>query len=139
MEEMSAHFAVHGNAKGVSEAIREHLSEAAGTSECQDSVTVVKLITTSVGGRERLGLIVQRCHAVPQDLREEYRLTKRQSEVASMLAARMSNEEIADCLGITVNTVKRHVEAVLFRMGIHSRNGVRDVIERAHVRLLRMG
>lgn len=48
-------------------------------------------------------------------------LTRRQDEVARLMALRYSNKEIAVVLGLSVHTVKRHVEIVLLKVGIHSR------------------
>ena len=42
-----------------------------------------------------------------------YGLTKRQAEVALLLAERRSNKEIASALAISVHTARHHVEAVL--------------------------
>src|SRR5690349_13025416 len=38
----------------------------------------------------------------------KYRLSPTQLRVAVLLAARLTNSEIADCLGITVGTVRKH-------------------------------
>lgn len=48
-------------------------------------------------------------------------LTKRQAEVASLLAEGLSNSEIADRLYISTRTVEHHVEAVLTKLGARGR------------------
>lgn len=55
------------------------------------------------------------------ELRAMFRLTPTQARVARMLVARRTNAEIGSLLGISIHTARRHVEAVLFRMGIGSR------------------
>jgi len=56
------------------------------------------------------------------------RLTDRQRLVAHYLAARRTNQEIAKELGVTVHTVKRHVEAALLKLGVRSRRDVAAVL-----------
>lgn len=51
-------------------------------------------------------------------------LTPREREVASYLAAGMSNEQIAAALVVTVGTVKDHVHRILRKTGLASRAAV---------------
>lgn len=51
-------------------------------------------------------------------------LTPRQAEVARLIARGWTNPEVADELGISVHTARRHAEAILFRLGLRSRAGV---------------
>ena len=51
-------------------------------------------------------------------------LTPREREVASYLAAGMSNEQIAATLVVTVGTVKDHVHRILRKTGLPSRAAV---------------
>ena len=51
-------------------------------------------------------------------------LTKRQYQVARMIVAGMTDPQIAQELGISRNTVRRHSEAILSRLGLHSRSGL---------------
>ncbi len=55
---------------------------------------------------------------------DQYRLTARQREVALLLTRRLTNEEIANALGLSVHTVRHHVEAVLRKLAVHSRRDV---------------
>ena len=48
-------------------------------------------------------------------------LTNRQLEVARLLDHGLSNNEIANRLVLSVRTVEHHVEAVLGKVGVHSR------------------
>lgn len=74
-------------------------------------------------------VVVER-HSLPgdEDLRRRFRLTPRESEVARLMAERLSNGEIAHRLGISVNTARTHGERVLRKLAIHTRNDVRTAI-----------
>jgi len=49
------------------------------------------------------------------------RLTPRETEVVALLARFATNREIADQLVISERTAKRHVENILFKLGLRSR------------------
>lgn len=51
-------------------------------------------------------------------------LTKRENEVAHLVATGLSNAEIADCLSISVATVKDHVHKILGKTGLSSRTRI---------------
>jgi DNA-binding CsgD family transcriptional regulator len=57
-----------------------------------------------------------------------YRLTKREQAVAMLLAERRSNAEVARALGISPNTARHHTERVLAKLGVHSREVVRELL-----------
>lgn len=59
-----------------------------------------------------------------EDLAVRRGLTDRQAEVAECIAKGASDKEIALQLQISVNTARRHCEAVLDRLGVNSRSGV---------------
>lgn len=63
-----------------------------------------------------------------EDLRRRFTLTPRESEVARLMADRLSNGEIAHRLGISVNTARTHGERVLRKLAIHTRNDVRTAL-----------
>ena len=50
-----------------------------------------------------------------------FALTSRQIEVLSCIAQGMSNQEIAESLGVTVGTVKSHVKAILKKLHVRDR------------------
>ena len=54
-------------------------------------------------------------------LRRKYRLTPTQARVATLLADRLTNAEIALQLSVRPSTARRHTEAVLLRLGVTSR------------------
>jgi DNA-binding NarL/FixJ family response regulator len=57
-----------------------------------------------------------------------YQLTRRQLEVAMLLASGLSNQEVANRLGISRHTAERHTEAVLGKLGVRSRAAVASAI-----------
>lgn len=59
--------------------------------------------------------------AVLTSLQHRYRLTPTQARVATLLADRLTNAEIACELQVRPSTARRHTEAVLFRLGLNSR------------------
>lgn len=48
-------------------------------------------------------------------------LTEREGEVLALLAQGMSNQQIAERLVITPNTVKRHLKSIFAKLGVHTR------------------
>lgn len=62
---------------------------------------------------------------IPTDiLSERYQLTKRETDVARLLAVGKSNAEIAAALAISEHTARRHTEQVLAKLGVRSRAAV---------------
>ena len=55
-------------------------------------------------------------------------LTKRENEVAHLVATGLSNAEIADRLNISVATVKDHVHNILGKTGLSSRTRIAAVL-----------
>ncbi len=51
-------------------------------------------------------------------------LTERESEIATLVAAGYSNQQLADALFISVATVKDHVHAILRKTGFESRSQI---------------
>lgn len=64
------------------------------------------------------------------EMRARFGLTRRQAEVARLLASRKTNEEVAAALGISVHTARRHTEAVLSKLGLRSRRHVARSVAR---------
>ena len=63
-----------------------------------------------------------------QKLRATYGLTRTEARVATMLAERMSNDEVARELGVTGATARRHTERILLKLGVARRSAVRRVL-----------
>lgn len=57
-------------------------------------------------------------------LRKHYGLTPTQARVAQLLYVRRTNEEIRQILNVSIHTARRHVEAVLLKVGVRSRWGI---------------
>lgn len=64
----------------------------------------------------------------PTMLRDRFRLTPREAEVALLLVQRCSNKEIARQLLIARRTADHHTENVLRKLGVHSRKEVKDAL-----------
>lgn len=62
-------------------------------------------------------------------LRDRFGLTPRQARVVSLLDAGLGSRELARVLGISVHTARRHSEAVLRKMGVHSRREIRSRLQ----------
>jgi DNA-binding CsgD family transcriptional regulator len=64
-------------------------------------------------------------------LRGVFGLTPREAEIALYLAKRLTNKEITTLTGVRECTIRRHTEAVLSKLEIHSRHDVSTRIEEA--------
>lgn len=62
------------------------------------------------------------------EVRNRFGLSQRQAEVATLLARRLSDKEIAARLGISRHTARRHAEIVLMRLCVHSRTEVGEML-----------
>lgn len=62
------------------------------------------------------------------ELRRWFDLTRREAEVALLLAKRRTNREIARDLGVKHFTARRHTEKVLMKLGLRSRTEVESVL-----------
>ncbi len=60
----------------------------------------------------------------PAQLRTRLGLTTREAEVALLVAEGLTSKEIAQRLSLSANTVRRHGEKVLEKLGLHARSGV---------------
>jgi PAS domain S-box-containing protein len=58
---------------------------------------------------------------VPRSADGELSLTPRQTQVLHLLARGCSTEQMADELGVAIDTVRNHIRAILRRLGVHSR------------------
>ena len=61
-------------------------------------------------------------------LRSAFQLTPRQARTVQLLYGRRTNKEIADAMGVTVFTARRHVESALAKLGVRSRFDVEGVV-----------
>jgi DNA-binding CsgD family transcriptional regulator len=56
-------------------------------------------------------------------------LTKREAQIARLLARRATNREIADQFDVSPHTVRHHVENIFAKLGVHSRRSVASLFE----------
>lgn len=66
-----------------------------------------------------------------QQLRRRFRLTRKETRVAFLLAQRRSNAEIADALRISPHTARRHTENVMLKLNVSSRFDVEGALSAA--------
>jgi LuxR family maltose regulon positive regulatory protein len=60
-------------------------------------------------------------------------LTEREYVVLSLLPTRMSNTDIADRLGVSLNTIKTHLKHIYRKLGVVGRSEAVDAAERLHL------
>lgn len=58
-------------------------------------------------------------------------LTARQQEVADRLLQGMRNQQIAESLGISLHTVRRHLEQIFRRLGVNNRRDAVRMLKQA--------
>ena len=75
---------------------------------------------------ELLSVALASCQVIDERVLIWESLTDRQQEIVAMLCLNYSNPKIARQLGISINAVKRHVQKVLERFGVHDRTGLRQ-------------
>jgi len=83
---------------------------------CHGQTACSSALAVSVFGR-----ISELSHGALPTKTTRIELTGREKEVLRLLAARLSNKEIAGRLGITPNTVKNHVHHILRKFGVSYR------------------
>ena len=54
----------------------------------------------------------------------QFGLTKREAQIARLLARRATNREIAEQLDVSRHTVRHHVENIFAKLGVHSRRAI---------------
>ncbi len=57
-------------------------------------------------------------------LRERYGITRRESEIALLLAQGLSNDQIADTLFVSPHTARRHTANLFEKLGVHTRKAL---------------
>ncbi len=84
----------------------------------------VRVVTARVGG------VMMRVEVLPPQHGPES-LTKRQLQIAECLKRGMRNHQIAEELGISLHTVRRHVEQIFRRLAVSNRRAAVDALKRA--------
>jgi DNA-binding CsgD family transcriptional regulator len=59
--------------------------------------------------------------AVARETRDELGLTARESQVLSWVARGKTNSEVAEILWVSPTTVRKHLENVYAKLGVHTR------------------
>lgn len=62
-----------------------------------------------------------------------YRLTDRECEICQLLLEHKNNQEIADCLYLSIGTVKAHIHNIYLKMAIHQRDQIYTLFENFQV------
>lgn len=65
--------------------------------------------------------VVEHFHRIPKPVSEVDRLTKREQELLALLAKGYYYKEIAEQLGITLNTVRTHVHSIYEKLHVQTR------------------
>jgi DNA-binding CsgD family transcriptional regulator len=87
----------------------------------------VRLPAGSLAAQEAILVLVQRVGPlVPPaaQLMQQFGLTRREADVARLLAYGWSDREIAADLGLSAHTVRHHAEAVFVKTGVNSRKAL---------------
>jgi DNA-binding NarL/FixJ family response regulator len=90
------------------------------------SAEVVDAVAAAAAGEvvvspDMLARLLPRLSPQPHGQRLGSDLTPRESEVLGLMAEGSTNEEVADRLFISRNTVRNHVQNILTKLGAHSR------------------
>ena len=116
-------------------AVRSHDASQSATPTTQSvrvGATVYQLRGTMVGeqltgAKPAVLITITVAAAKPltdDELQAEYGLTARETQVARLIDEGLSNNEIADRLGVRFFTARNHVERTLAKLGVPSRNRV---------------
>lgn len=65
-----------------------------------------------------------------EEVRDRFDLTRKQARVAVLLAAQLTNEQIAMTLCISTHTARHHTQSVLSKLGVRSRREVAAILNR---------
>jgi DNA-binding NarL/FixJ family response regulator len=101
------------NEPEVSAAVRTHLERIIDATEHIQSELIEMLMETDEGPERRFTS-----------------LTKAQQAVAILLADGLDNDQLAAELGVSLNTVKTHLSAILRKYGLRSRDQVSDDVRK---------
>ena len=77
-----------------------------------------------------LPIVLVTVEAGPRRPAARHGLTPRQTEVAELLARRLTNAEVAEALSISPHTARHHTEAVLRKLGLRDRRHVAEALRR---------
>ena len=58
-------------------------------------------------------------------------LTRREREIAALVARELSNQAVAEQLALSIRTVENHLNRIFAKLGVHRRAELADVLGRA--------
>jgi DNA-binding CsgD family transcriptional regulator len=93
-----------------------------------------RLLTTDDDGTPAIVVVVERRAPEPPseaELRARFRLTRKESEVALLLAEGLQNVEIAARLSVSPHTARHHTANVMAKLETSRREAVRDILNAA--------
>ena len=79
---------------------------------------IINAIREVVSGKCVMNYEIQ--HGI-EELKSVPKMSQRQLEILNLVAKGFSNKEIADILGVSLETIKDHIKKILVRMGVSSR------------------
>ena len=107
--------AVDAGCKGV-------VSKSRGLVELIAAVDAAHQGGTVMSHDELLGVLASaRRQEVPEPARQTIDLTQRERDVLGCISGGLSNRQVAERLGLTVNTVRNHVQRILYKLQAHSK------------------
>ena len=80
----------------------------------------------------KAGVTIRLAHdreVTPAPSLAQLRLTRREAQVARLLARRATNREIAEQLGMSPHTVRHHTENIFVKLGVHSRRAIGALLD----------
>jgi two-component system, NarL family, nitrate/nitrite response regulator NarL len=108
-------------AEAINRGARGCLTYAAALSDVREAVTAIVSGRTVVPAVELTQIIEGMHHPAGAPSPPQHGLSCRELEVLRMLTAGESTEAMADAMGISVPTVRKHVQNVLGKLGVHTK------------------
>lgn len=95
-----------------------------------DAESLARAVRSAAAGEGAFSPEITRALATRPDPKLEVlsELTRRETEIADLVAVGRTNQEIASTLGLSVFTVKNHVSNVLMKLGVQTRTEAAAVI-----------
>lgn len=100
--------------------------------QLRDSLAQLRALRATPPGRPSPRPLARPAHAAPdaQALYNRFRLTRREAQVAALLAEGRSNAAVAAALSLSPHTARHHTESILVKLRAHSRAEVGAILRR---------
>jgi DNA-binding NarL/FixJ family response regulator len=121
---VSAHEEEHTRAKAIDAGAEGYVTKEGGIKELTSSVRAAargERMFSPEETRRILDHLRKRRARDAADRERAERLTKRETEILQGLAEGLSTERLAEQMGITRNTLRTHVQNILFKLKVHSK------------------